>query len=223
MDQQRGRPVLVHFWDACQPNSLRMIPWMEEWHRRYSDAGLRVIAVHTPGSPLTAQPEVVEAAVSRLSITHPVVLDPDGEIWSFYGVGGYPTRYLWDGELRLVDLHPGEGEYAAGERLIQELLGVEDELTEPGRPEEEEGAVLAAPTASVDGLFSGPYAAGGVWVVANGTGSVKLDDRSFAVDGPVALELLSHGAHSEGELAAEVEGDVEILSTVFTPGVIPTS
>src|SRR3712207_7222682 len=42
MDQQRGRPVLVEFWDFCRPNSLRTLPYVRAWHERYADAGLRV-------------------------------------------------------------------------------------------------------------------------------------------------------------------------------------
>ena len=42
MDQQRGRPVLVEFWDFCRVNSLRTLPYLKAWHERYADAGLRV-------------------------------------------------------------------------------------------------------------------------------------------------------------------------------------
>ena len=42
MDQQRGRPVLVEFWDFCRVNSLRTLPYLRAWHERYADAGLRV-------------------------------------------------------------------------------------------------------------------------------------------------------------------------------------
>ena len=42
MDQQRGRPVLVEFWDFCRVNSLRTLPYLKAWHERYADDGLRV-------------------------------------------------------------------------------------------------------------------------------------------------------------------------------------
>ena len=28
MDQQRGRPVLIEFWDFCRPNSIRTLPYL---------------------------------------------------------------------------------------------------------------------------------------------------------------------------------------------------
>src|SRR4051812_50112223 len=49
MDKQLGRPVLIEFWDFCRINSLRTLPYVQAWHERYAEAGLRVIGVHTRG------------------------------------------------------------------------------------------------------------------------------------------------------------------------------
>src|SRR5512139_1344141 len=49
MDQQRGRPVLVEFWDFCRVQSLRTLPYLQAWHERYGADGLRVVLVHSPG------------------------------------------------------------------------------------------------------------------------------------------------------------------------------
>src|SRR5918998_497176 len=51
MDKQRGRPVLVEFWDFCRVNSLRTLPYLKAWHDRYAPEGLRVIGVHTGAFP----------------------------------------------------------------------------------------------------------------------------------------------------------------------------
>ena len=51
MDQQRGKAVLVEFWDFCRVNSLRTLPYLKAWHERYADAGLRIVSVHTGGFP----------------------------------------------------------------------------------------------------------------------------------------------------------------------------
>ena len=69
MDQQRGRPVLVEFWDFCRVNSLRTLPYLKAWHERYADDGLRVIGVHTGGFPPARDPRRTCArAVERLEI-----------------------------------------------------------------------------------------------------------------------------------------------------------
>ena len=46
---QRGKPMLVEFWDFCRPNSIRTLPYVKAWHERYAEHGLRVIGVHCPG------------------------------------------------------------------------------------------------------------------------------------------------------------------------------
>src|ERR1700760_2748640 len=82
-DQQRGRPVLVEFWDFCRINSLRTLPYIKAWHERYPD--LRVIGVHTGGFPCSREPENIERAVARLGIEHPIVVDSELEVWDIYG------------------------------------------------------------------------------------------------------------------------------------------
>ena len=111
MDQQRGRPVLVEFWDFCRPNSLRTLPYLTAWDERYRDDGLRVIGVHAAGFAPSADTDAVRAAVARLAIAYPVVVDEEFQIWQDYGNLGWPARYLFNQEGRLFDYHYGEGGY----------------------------------------------------------------------------------------------------------------
>src|SRR6266511_3485986 len=135
MDQQLGRPVLIEFWDFCRPNSIRTLPYVRAWHERYAADGLRVIGVHSPGFSPSADADAVRAAVARLDIAYPVVIDSELAVWDLYGNAGWPARYLFDGSLTLVDYHYGEGAYAETEQRIGELLGVEREPLAPLRPE----------------------------------------------------------------------------------------
>src|SRR5215208_8087238 len=75
MDKQRGRPVLVEFWDFCRVSSLRTLPYVKAWHERYAGDGLRVISVHSPGFGASRPEAAVRAAVERLGIEHPVCVD----------------------------------------------------------------------------------------------------------------------------------------------------
>src|SRR5688500_13374329 len=65
---------LIWFWDYCSLNSLRALPYVQEWHRRYADAGLRVIGVHSPQFEFGRDPALVEDAVRRLGIDFAVAL-----------------------------------------------------------------------------------------------------------------------------------------------------
>ncbi|HYB23815.1 MAG TPA: DipZ protein, partial [Solirubrobacteraceae bacterium] len=89
---QRERPLLVEFWDFCRPNSIRTLPYVRAWHERYEHAGLRVIGVHAAGFEPSGDPEAVRAAVQRLGIRYPVVVDVEHEIWQLYGNLGWPAR-----------------------------------------------------------------------------------------------------------------------------------
>ncbi len=142
MEQQRGRPVLLEFWDFCRINSLRTLPYLRAWHERYEEAGLRVIGVHTGGFECSRDEHAIRAAVERLGIAHPVVIDSQLEIWDLYGNRGWPARYLWDQRGALYSLHYGEGAYQETEREIQDLLGIDEPLLPPLRPEDEPGAQL---------------------------------------------------------------------------------
>ena len=148
MDKQRGRPVLVEFWDFCRVNSLRTLPYLKAWHERYAQDGLRVIGVHTGAFPPSRDDDEVARAVERLGIEYPVVIDERLELWDFYGNEGWPARYLWDRDGVLYSMHYGEGAYEETEREIQALLGVERELVAPVRPEDAPGVLLCASTAA---------------------------------------------------------------------------
>ena len=217
-DQQRGRPVLIEFWDFCRINSLRTLPYMKAWHERYAGAGLRVIGVHTGGFACSREPEAIARAVERFGIAYPVVIDSRLEVWDFYGNEGWPARYLWDSDQRLHSLHYGEGAYEETESEIGALLGIAVEPLAPVRPEDAPDAVLPAQTADQRGLYSGPYEAGGVHLVCTGNGAVRWGEAVVAVDGCGVYTLAEHPHHTVGVLDAATDPGVEVLQTCFTPG-----
>jgi hypothetical protein len=219
MDQQLGRPVLIEFWDFCRANSLRTLPYLTAWHERYGKAGLRVIGVHASGFAPSQDPDAVRAAVARLEIPYPVVVDTELEIWQLYGNLGWPGRYLFDQRGMLFEQHYGEGGYEETERAIQELLGIERPVLEPQRPEDAAGAILEPQSEDVEGPYSGPYRAGGVWAVLAGEGWIEANGRRMPVTHPGAYELISHPRSTEGELALELSPGVECYAVCFTPGV----
>jgi thiol-disulfide isomerase/thioredoxin len=219
MDQQRGRPVLVEFWDFCRVNSLRTLPYLKGWHERYAADGLRVVGIHSAGFEPSRDTHAVRAAVARLGIDYPVLIDAELETWDAYGIQGWPSRYLWDGESQLADFQIGEGGYAETEQAIQALLGVERDLLAPVRPEDEPGASMPPQTEDQPGAYSGPYEAGGVWGVLSGRGTVQANDREIAVDHPGAYPLVEHDRHTAGVLELQLGDGVTCHAVCFTPAV----
>jgi AhpC/TSA family len=231
---QRGKPLLVEFWDFCRPNSLRTLPYLRAWHERYAGQGLRTIGVHSPGFEPAREEEAVREAVARLGIEYPVLIDRELEVWREYDNQGWPARYLFDGRARLFEYHYGEGAYEETELAIQELLGVKREPLEPIRPEDAPSARLIPQTEDQQGAYSGPYEAGGVWAVLEGSGKVKVSvtgtdgettkqsepsvARELTVSYPGAYPLVEHERHTAGVLALEMGTGVQCLATCFTPG-----
>lgn len=209
--------MLVEFWDFCRPNSLRTLPYMQAWHERYAEHGLRTIGVHSPGFDPSRDEQAVRDAVGRLEIEYPVLIDSELAVWQEYENAGWPARYLFDGHARLFEYHYGEGAYTETELAIQELLGVEREPLQPLRPEDAPGALLAPQTADQPGAYSGPYQAGGVWAVLDGAGTVRVNGSEREVAYPGAHLLIEHGRHTAGVLELEVGPGVECHATCFTP------
>jgi hypothetical protein len=216
--------MLVEFWDFCRPNSLRTLPYLKAWHERYRAAGLRTIGVHCPGFDPSREERAVRAAVARLGISYPVLIDSALVLWRDYGNEGWPARYLFDGRARLVDYHHGEGAYVETELAIQELLGVEREPLAPLRAEEEPDARLLPQSEDEPGAYSGPYEAGGVWVVLDGAGLVRVNGGAAAggaeltVAHPGAYPVIEHERHTAGVLDLDLAAGVRCYATCFTPG-----
>jgi hypothetical protein len=234
---QRGKPLLVEFWDFCRPNSLRTLPYLKAWHERYAELGLRTIGVHSPGFEPAREEGAVREAVARLGIEYPVLIDRELELWRVYDNEGWPARYLYDGRARLFEYHYGEGAYEETELAIQELLGVEREPLTPIRPEDAPDAELLPQTEDQPGAYEGPYEAGGVWAVLDGSGTVRVGDTGtdggsgaagehpettavteLEITHPGAYPLIEHERHTAGVLALEIGPGVQCLATCFTPG-----
>ena len=218
MDTLEGHPVLIEFWDFCRPNSLRTLPYVKAWQERYEPAGLRVIGVHASGFEPSADPDAVREAVGRLEVRYPVLIDSELELWRDYGNLGWPARYLFGPQLRLFDYHYGEGAYEETELAIQELLGVERPTLGPIRPEDAPGALLTPQSEDVEGPYNGPYEAGGVWAVLEGSGTVTANGREIAVTYPGAYELIAHARSTAGMLELEMSAGVTCHAVCFTPG-----
>ena len=77
---------------------------------------------------------------------------------------------------------------------------------------------LALQSDDVEGAYSGPYEAGGVWAVLDGRGVVRCGGRELAVTHPGAYQLISHERSQAGELELELGPGVICHATCFTPG-----
>lgn len=217
MDRLLGtHAVLLEFWDFARINSLRTLPYLKAWHERYADAGLQVIAVHSPGYTFGRERDVVARAVERLEVPFPVCLDPDFEVWQIYENRGWPGRYLFDRRGLLRYWHYGEGDYDGTELAVQEALREIDpdvslpEPLEPLRPEDAPGVLLEAQSPD---LYL-PRDRGALELVRDWTDG---EDWIAAADAGAAATVRFTGG---GAWAVLSEGGLEIPGLYETDGTV---
>ncbi len=234
-------PVLVHFLDFAQLNSVRTLPYLAEWDRRYREAGLTTIGVQAPRFPFGADADRVATGLTDLGISFPVAIDAERELWLSYGCEGWPSLFLWTNGGALSWFHFGEGEYLGTEMAIQEELRELDALRplpepmDPLRPSDSPGAKVMPPTPELfpSGSWEQPwtggeleldYEAGGACVTVEGQGTltVTIDDsdrRQLQVDGPRLYTLTEHQRHESHHLTLEPSPGLRIWSVSFCAGI----
>ncbi|MET0735070.1 MAG: cytochrome c biogenesis protein CcdA [Microbacterium sp.] len=119
---EKGGVVLVDFWAYSCINCQRSIPHVVAWDEAYRDAGLQVIGIHSPEYAFEKDAANVEAGAEAFGITYPVALDNSLATWTNYRNRYWPAHYLIDADGVVRHIAFGEGNYAATEKLIRELL-----------------------------------------------------------------------------------------------------
>ncbi|MGN6219428.1 MAG: cytochrome c biogenesis protein DipZ [Microbacterium sp.] len=190
----RGKVVLIDFWAYSCINCQRSIPHVVAWDAAYRDAGLRVIGIHSPEYSFEKDAGNVAAGAKDFGITYPVALDNSLSTWTNYRNRYWPAHYLIDADGTVRHIAFGEGNYAATEKLIRELLQDADpgvELPEPTEVADDtpqagtrtrETFLGAAKDVNYGG--SGSYRAG---EHAYTIGEDQADD-TFALDGSWRIE-----------------------------------
>jgi hypothetical protein len=236
-----GGPALVHFIDFAQLNSVRTLPYVVEWARRYRDAGLKTIGVQAPRFPFGADRDAVTAAMERLEVDFPVAIDADRELWQSYGCEGWPSLFLWSQGGALAWFHFGEGDYLGTEMAIQEELRELDALRElpepmpPLRATDSPGARVMPPTPEIfpggsweqpwtEGELTVEYAAGGAYATIEGEGELRVafdggEWRQVRIEGQGLYKLAEHPSHEAHQLTLEPSQDLRVWSVSFAAGV----
>jgi thiol-disulfide isomerase/thioredoxin len=127
----RGKVVLVDFWTYTCINWLRTLGYVRAWHEKYEDQGLVVVGVHTPEFPFEHDVDNVREAAKEMRVEYPIALDGDYRVWRAFDNHYWPAVYIADMEGRIRHHHFGEGGYEECERVVQRLLGLEDDLVSP--------------------------------------------------------------------------------------------
>ncbi|MBA4180696.1 MAG: hypothetical protein C0506_08930 [Anaerolinea sp.] len=117
----KGKAVLLDFWTLGCINCQHIIPDLKRLEAEFGDA-LVVIGVHSGKYSTEHDDESIREAVRRFGLQHPVLNDPDFDVWRTYGATAWPTLVLIDPAGNLVGGHAGEGVYPLFQPILASLV-----------------------------------------------------------------------------------------------------
>ena len=112
-----GRWVLVNFWAPWCPPCLEEMPDLSALQQQHKD--LQVIGV----AVMYKDRQKVTDALSRLSISYPIVFGTEDTAADFGGLDGLPTSFLYSPSGKLVGQHQGILTRAGVEQAIAQKPG----------------------------------------------------------------------------------------------------
>jgi thiol-disulfide isomerase/thioredoxin len=120
LSDYHGRVVYLDFWASwCAPCRVAL-PLLEELRHEFGARGFEVIAVDVDENRADG-----EKALRGVTITYPVLRDPQGQVATLYALPAMPSSYLIgrDGAVRAVHQGLKPAEMAQRRAAIESLLG----------------------------------------------------------------------------------------------------
>ncbi|GAA0731917.1 NHL domain-containing thioredoxin family protein [Dactylosporangium roseum] len=121
----KGRIAILDFWTFCCVNCLHVLDELRPLEQRFADV-LVTVGVHSPKFEHEKDAAALAAAVERYGVDHPVLDDPDLNMWQQYAAKAWPTLTVVDPEGYVVATMAGEGHAEGLARLVEELVRVHE-------------------------------------------------------------------------------------------------
>ena len=118
----KGNVVLIDFWTYTCVNCVRTFPFLREWHAKYADRGLTIIAVHSPEFEFEEEVENIRQALEQYDLRYLVAQDNDFRTWRAFNNRYWPAKYLIGPAMDIRYQHFGEGDYLETEHEIRRAL-----------------------------------------------------------------------------------------------------
>lgn len=118
----QGKVVMVEFWTFGCHNCRNVEPYVKSWYRKYRSKGLEIVAVHSPEFDHERNIDNVRTYVKEHSITYPVAIDNDFNIWRRFANRYWPAMYIVDKKGTVRYRFIGEGHYNQIEKVLRTLL-----------------------------------------------------------------------------------------------------
>jgi len=119
LSSYKGKVIYLDFWASWCVPCRQSFPFMNEMHEKYSDAGLKIIAVN-----LDTEAEKAKHFLKRIPADFTVAYDAEGKVPELYKLSVVPGFYLINREGEIVYKHSGF-RHSQNEKLeskIQQVL-----------------------------------------------------------------------------------------------------
>ncbi|MEU6025286.1 NHL domain-containing thioredoxin family protein [Micromonospora sp. NPDC047134] len=195
----RGKITIADFWTFCCINCLHVLDELRPLEEKYADV-LVVIGVHSPKFEHEKDPEALAAAVERYGVHHPVLDDPDLDMWQQYAARAWPTLAVIDPEGYVVATMAGEGHAEGLARLIDDLIATHEAK---GTLHRGDGPYVPPAPSQSTLRFPGK-------MVVSPEGNLLVSDSArhrlveLAPDGETLLRTIGTGSRGRGDGTAEV-------------------
>ena len=110
--------VLIDIFDYAQPRSMYTLPYVKDWHKKYTDQGLRVVGIQAGQFSDTRTFENIKAGIQSLDLPWPVWTDIKEALPLAWTKADAPRQVLINIWGRVIYEHRGEGDYRDVEKQI---------------------------------------------------------------------------------------------------------
>ena len=118
----KGKVVVIDFWAFdCEP-CIQAMPHVVDLYNKYRSSGLVVIGVHTPRADYEKDPTQLRAAIAKMGIPFPILVDNKEKIWRDYQCDLWPSQFVIDRQGIVRYSNGGVGRYDEMEQAVKELL-----------------------------------------------------------------------------------------------------
>jgi cytochrome c biogenesis protein CcmG, thiol:disulfide interchange protein DsbE len=112
-----GKIALIHFWASWCPTCRGEMTSLESIWKKYLGAGVVPYSIG-----IGERRDTAVRYIENLSITYPILVDPNSLTQKQFGISGIPTYYILDrkGIIRLKII--GDADKSGWDKIIKDLL-----------------------------------------------------------------------------------------------------
>jgi len=118
----KGHIIILDFWTYCCINCIHMLSELKSLEEKYKNHQVVFIGIHSAKFTNENNKRNIQSAIDRYEITHPIIIDKNHELWSGYGVTGWPTIVVLDAKGNVIYKQSGEGQKEALDSIIGTAL-----------------------------------------------------------------------------------------------------